>query len=171
MVSRTRISSRTGMAAMFDALIFLTAVSVVAVAAVLLSVHPAETDDAQVQELVDRTHAMLCRMTFQPPDQENLGPNGSGAPLMTIGTVSLGLFQEAREKAFMPSWLNSTISDVLRRILEPRFCFVWKLSDGRSEMSMQPGPPLPMDGDVFVSFMDLGGRPPVRSALYIWPSR
>jgi hypothetical protein len=171
MVRRVRISSRRGMAAMFDALIFLTAVSVVAVGGLLLSLDPADDGEAMTQELVESSHAMLFQMTVQLPDREGVALNESGAPLVKIGTISLGLFQDTNEEVILPSWLNSTVSDALGRILEPRYSFIWMLSDGKTQLWLRPGPSMPSDGDIFVSMINLGGSPQVRSTLFVWMSR
>jgi len=170
MVSRTRISLKHGMAATFDALLFLTAVSVVVMTAILLSAPIIEDADEQAQTLVERTHLMLFRLTIQPA----LGGNGTGdpgGPFVSVSSVVVGIFDSAPGKVTIPAWLNSTIAMVLSATLEPRYSYIWTLSNGRSENILaNPGHSPPSGGNIFVSCLGLGGDPGIRSTLAAWSS-
>jgi hypothetical protein len=171
MVNRARIATKHGMAAMFDALLFLTAVSVVAVTTIILSALPTEEADAQVQQLADRTHLVLCRMSVQPLGLDNASDDDPDAPHVMVGTIVVSLFSEAGAKGTLPTWLNSTLAKMLGEILGPRYFYRWMVSDGRSALSLASvGAPQPSDGEVFVSSLEMGGDPPIRSTLSIWPS-
>jgi hypothetical protein len=171
MVNRKRIVSKYGIAAMFDALLFLTVASVVVATTVILSAPPIEEVDAQAQELAERTHLVLCRMSVQPPGMDEETMNDSDGPFLTVSTIVVGIFVEAGGKAALPSWLNSTIARVLGEVLEPRYSYLWMVSDGGSAISVASfGQPPPLHGNVFVSSLELGGDPAIRSTLSIWSS-
>lgn len=159
------------MAALFDALMFLTAVSVVAVSTILLCASPEERVDVKLQDYVDRSHLVLCRTTLQVPLEEgDRDQNGMDAPSLSIGSLMVDLLSGDGNDD-LPPWLRAEVQSILDGLLRPRYNYTWSVSVGSSEITISAWNVTRLaDEQTYVSHLELGGVPMLEATLTVWLS-
>ncbi len=108
---------RLGMAALFDALIFLSVMSVVSIT-VLLAFSPSHTVDENVQTYVQKCHSVLLGTTLRDWSE-------SSDRYMPISDaiVTLLLVKEP-----LPERIHSEIDMILEGLFQPQYLVQWKCS-------------------------------------------
>jgi hypothetical protein len=134
-----RIKDRKGMAALFDALMFLSVMSVVSVA-VLAAFTPDRSGDDDTQSYVQKCHSVLLGMTLR-------SWSNSSQRLMPVSDAIAALL--AVDKP-LPDRIRTEIDAMIVGLFEPQFQAQWSCTMGGSRLVF--GPDLSdRTGDVFVS--------------------
>lgn len=166
MVLRARRWTRSGMAAIFDALMFLTAVSVVSVSAVLLASERDDASDEGIQRLAEGAHVTFLRATVLLPGD---GADRKGSPPIPVGSLlpTLIAYDEGGD-ADLPSWLEMEARQLLDGLLSPRFHYSWSVSCGAGTVALSPWP-APDDGrPMYVSTLPMDAQSATVSRLAVW---
>lgn len=129
-----------GMAALFDALMFLSVMSVVSVT-VLVAFNPVHDVDGNVQSYVEKCHSVLMGATLSSWSE-------ASEKLMPVSdAIATLLFI----KKPLPDRIHTEIDAMLRGLFQPQYKAEWVCSDG--DYSFTIGSALGNDtgGDIFVS--------------------
>jgi hypothetical protein len=132
------------MAALFDALMFLTVMSVVSVT-VLVAFTPVHGIDQDVQAYVEKCHAVLLSTTLRSwsESSERFMPVSDA-----IGTL---LFI----KKPLPDRIHSEIESTLQGLFQPQFTAEWRCSSGEYRYVFGSGNQSAVGDDIFVSSLSV----------------
>lgn len=137
---RSVMRRRSGVAALFDALMFLSVMSVVSVT-VLVAFSPARDDADGPQSYVQKCHDVLLGTTLRSWSE-------SSAKFMPVSdAISTLLYL----KKMPPERIQTEIDQILQGLFQPQYEAQWKCTSGEtcfvfgSDLSDSP------EGDVFVS--------------------
>jgi hypothetical protein len=139
-----RKSDRKGMAALFDALMFLSVMSVVSVT-VLVAFAPTRPGDNDTQSYVQKCHSVLLGTTLR-------SWSDSSARLMPISDAIAALLAIGKP---LPDRISSEIGAMLRGLFEPQFRAEWTCTLGDSHLVFGSGLDNATGGNVFVSTLSV----------------
>ena len=138
--------SNKGQLAIFDALIFLAAASVVS-ASLLGAVAPSRPSaDAEVQGFVERAHSVFLRTTLRPSELTSLGLDiGNNKTLTVFEIVVSGLIMaEETDSPNQRDYMSGCLSAVLDGLFMPGFNYAWKAEHNSTILSIS-SLPIPRD--------------------------
>jgi hypothetical protein len=141
--------------AIFDALIFLAAASVVS-ASLLGAIAPSKpSDDAEIQGFVERAHSVFLRTTLQPDQLAGLGLDIDKNKTLTVFELIVSELVMA-EKVNSPNRIDvvrSCLTTLLNGLLTPGLDYSWRAEHNSTILSV-PSPTSPLDqpnGSTYVS--------------------
>jgi hypothetical protein len=139
-----RKSDRKGMAALFDALMFLSVMSVVSVT-VLVAFAPTRPGDNDTQSYVQKCHSVLLGTTLR-------SWSDSSARLMPVSDAIAALLAIGKP---LPDRISSEIGAMLRGMFEPQFRAEWRCTLGDSHLVFGSRLDNATGGNVFVSTLSV----------------
>jgi hypothetical protein len=137
-----RIRTRGGMAALFDALMFLSVMSVVSVT-VLVAFSPGRSGDDDTQSYLQKCHSVLLGMTLR-----SWSSSLSSERLMPVSDAIATIL--AVDKP-LPDRIRTEIDAMLRGLFEPKYQAEWSCTLGGSRLDFGSGLNNATGSNVFVS--------------------
>ncbi len=137
---RSAIRRRSGVAALFDALMFLSVMSVVSVT-VLVAFSPALDGEEGPQSYLQRCHSVLLGTTLNSWSE-------SSAKLMSVSdAISTLLFLKKQP----PERIHTEIDQILQGLFQPQYDAQWECTLGETCFVFGSILSKVSEGDVFVS--------------------
>lgn len=149
-----RMSGRQGMAALFDALMFLSVMSVVSVT-VLAAFTPDRAGDDDTQSYVQKCHSVLLGTTLR-------SWSNYSERLMPVSDAIATLLAVHKP---LPDRIRTEIEATLRGLCEPQYLAEWSCALGGSRMVFGSNLNNGTDGEVFVSNLSVSS--PAGACSYV----
>jgi len=145
------------MAALFDALMFLTAISTICISLLALSLGERSPADRNVQEFVESVNIIFSRTMIDVPSRMENGESEKQSPCLEISSLISGLIRNCSESRIeLPDWARGQMLSILDGFLEPVYDYRWMAVSAQGEIVIGLDVPDTLE-QLYVSTIEISG--------------